>query len=249
MSNPGDADATPITSVAATGRLYRRRLQADGTLPHRHRAREVRLPPRRPDARRPICRRTASPARSATCWTGLQRFGGTPITDHGNIIGLKQGDAAISLEPAGQLELSGAPLETLHETKAELETHFDQVRSVSRDLRIGFAPLGFHPLATRERRCRGCRRAATPSCGATCRWSARCGLDMMTRTCTVQVNLDYASEADMRAQAARVAAAAAAGHRAVRQLAVHRGPAERLPVLSRPCLDRHRQPALRHPAR
>ena len=92
----------------------------------------------------------ASPARSATCSRACARFGGTPITDAGNIIGLKQGDAAVSLEPAGQLELSGAPVETLHETMAELEAHYDQVRSVSRDLQIGFVPLGFHPIATRE---------------------------------------------------------------------------------------------------
>ena len=96
---------------------------------------------------RPTSRRTGSPARSATCSQGLLRFDGTPILDHGNTIGLKQGDAAISLEPAGQLELSGAPVETLHETMAELEAHYDQVRSVSRDLQIGFAPLGFHPIA------------------------------------------------------------------------------------------------------
>ena len=65
------------------------------------------------------------------------------------MIGLRQGDASISLEPAGQLELSGAPLATLHETKAELEAHFAQLRCPARDLRIGFAPLGFHPLASR----------------------------------------------------------------------------------------------------
>ena len=69
------------------------------------------------------------------------------------------------------------------------------------------------------------------------------GLDMMTRTCTVQVNLDYASEADMLRKLRVVPAAATAGDRAVRQFAVHRGQAERLPVLSRACLDRHRQPA------
>ena len=92
----------------------------------------------------------ASPARSATCWRACSGSAATPITDAGNIIGLKQGDAAISLEPAGQLELSGAPVETLHDTMAELEAHYDQVRAVSRDLQIGFAPLGFHP--TRDTR-------------------------------------------------------------------------------------------------
>ena len=127
---------------------------------------------------------------------GLERFGGTPITDAGNLIGLKQGDAAVSLEPAGQLELSGAPLETLHDTMAELEAHYELVRSVSRDLQIGFLPLGFHPIATREQmpwmpKSRyAIMRRYMPKVGTR-------GLDMMTRTCTVQVNLDYSSEQDM----------------------------------------------------
>ena len=126
----------------------------------------------------------------------MSGFDGTPILDRGNIIGLKQGDAAISLEPAGQLELSGAPLETLHQTKAELEAHYDQVRAVSRDLQLGFAPLGFHPIATREQMPwmpkgrYAIMRRYMPMVGTL-------GLDMMTRTCTVQVNLDYASEQDM----------------------------------------------------
>ena len=125
-----------------------------------------------------------------------RRFGGTPIPDADNIIGLKQGDAAISLEPAGQLELSGAPVETLHDTMAELEAHYDQVRSVSHDLHLGFMPLGFHPIATRAQmpwmpKSRyAIMRRYMPKVGTL-------GLDMMTRTCTVQVNLDYASEQDM----------------------------------------------------
>jgi glutamate--cysteine ligase len=109
---------------------------------------------------------------------------------------LKQATGAISLEPAGQLELSGAPLETLHETKAELAAHLAALRGVAADLGLGFVPLGFHPF---------CRRAEMP-------WMpkgryaimrghmprvGRLGLDMMTRTCTVQANLDYSSEQDM----------------------------------------------------
>src|SRR6185437_6601625 len=127
---------------------------------------------------------------------GLHAQGGTPITDGDNVIGLKQGDAAISLEPAGQLELSGAPLETLHQTKAELEAHYDQVRAVSNQLAIGFLPLGFHPVATRAempwmpKGRYAIMRRYMPEVGTL-------GLDMMTRTCTVQVNLDYASEQDM----------------------------------------------------
>ena len=128
---------------------------------------------------------------------GLARFGGEPILDGENPIGLKQGAASVSLEPAGQLELSGGPLQTLHETRQELHSHFAQVRAACEELDRGFAPLGFHPMAT---------RAAMP-------WMPKgryaimqrymplvgsMGLDMMTRTCTVQVNLDFASEQDMR---------------------------------------------------
>ena len=70
--------------------------------------------------------RPYEPARSsATCWRACARCGAEPILDHGNIIGLKQGGAAVSLEPAGQLELSGAPLETLHETRPSSDAHFD----------------------------------------------------------------------------------------------------------------------------
>jgi glutamate--cysteine ligase len=128
---------------------------------------------------------------------GLAKFGGAPILDGNNVIGLKHGAASVSLEPAGQLELSGGPVATLHETRQELLDHFEQLRAACTGLDMGFAPLGFHPLAT---------RAAMP-------WMPKGryaimqrymplvggkGLDMMTRTCTVQVNLDFSSEADMR---------------------------------------------------
>ncbi len=99
---------------------------------------------------RPTSRPTASPARFATCSAVSPGSAEARSTDHGNTIGLKQDDAAISLEPAGQFELSGAPVETLHATMAELEAHYDQVRSVSRELQLGWAPLGFHPTATRD---------------------------------------------------------------------------------------------------
>ena len=195
MSNPGDADATQITSL----RQLADHIAAGCKPPERFRIgtehekfgfrlTDLAAPPYQPA--------DGQPGSIRDLLAGLTRFGGTPIADRGNTIGLKQGDAAVSLEPAGQLELSGAPLETLHETMAELETHFDQVRSVSRDLQIGWAPLGFHPIATREQmplmpkgRYEIMRRYM-PKVG-------RFGLDMMTRTCTVQVNLDYASEQDM----------------------------------------------------
>jgi glutamate--cysteine ligase len=196
MSNPGDADSTPITSLKQLADYI-----AAGCKPAEQfrigtehekfgfRLADLATPPYDPT--------DGQPGSIRGLLEGMrQRFGGEAITDSGNIIGLKQGDAAISLEPAGQLELSGAPLETLHDTMAEFATHYDQVRSVSRDLQTGFAPLGFHPTATRAQmpwmpKSRyAIMRRYMPKVGER-------GLDMMTRTCTVQVNLDYAGEQDM----------------------------------------------------
>ena len=196
MSNPGDGDATPITSIrqlaehVAVGCKPR----GDWRIGTEHekfgfRRGDLTAPPYLPA--------DGQPGAIRDLLTGLQRYDATPITDHGSIIGLKQGGAAISLEPAGQLELSGAPVESLHQTRAEMETHFAQVRSVAEAQRMGFAPLGFHPLARREAQPwmpkgrYAIMRRYMPLVG-------RHGLDMMTRTCTVQVNLDYGSEDDMR---------------------------------------------------
>jgi glutamate--cysteine ligase len=195
MSNPGDTDATAITSLKQLADHI-----AAGCKPPEefrigteHEKFGFRLADLAPPPYEPA---DGQPGSIRDLLTGIARSGGTPILDRGNTIGLKQGDAAISLEPAGQLELSGAPLGTLHDTMAELEAHYDQVRSVSRDLQIGFAPLGFHPTATNEQMPwmpkgrYAIMRRYMPKVG-------RHGLDMMTRTCTVQVNLDYASEQDM----------------------------------------------------
>lgn len=127
-----------------------------------------------------------------------QRLGWEPIVDAGHIIGLAgpDGGGAISLEPGGQFELSGAPLATLHETDAELQAHLADVKAVAAPHDIGFAALGASPLWT---------RAQTPMMPKS-RYKIMAnympkvgtlGLDMMLRTCTVQVNLDFASEADM----------------------------------------------------
>jgi glutamate--cysteine ligase len=195
MSNPGDTDATAITSLKqladhiAAGCKPREQFRI-GT---EHEKFGFRLSDLSPP---PYAPADGQPGSIRDLLAGLARFGGTPILDGGNPIGLKQGDAAVSLEPAGQLELSGAPVETLHETMAELEAHYDQVRSVSRDLQLGFAPLGFHPMATTAQMPwmpkgrYAIMRRYMPKVG-------KLGLDMMTRTCTVQVNLDYASEQDM----------------------------------------------------
>lgn len=190
MSNPGDADATPITSRRqladwlAAGCKPREAFRI-GTEHEKFgfRADDLLPPP-------------YEPAGIRTLLEGLSCDDVTPIREGGNIIGLRQGRASISLEPAGQLELSGAPLATLHETASELACHLASVRAVADPLGLGFAPLGFHPLARREampwmpKGRYAIMRRQMQRVGSL-------GLDMMTRTCTVQVNLDFASEDDM----------------------------------------------------
>lgn len=127
---------------------------------------------------------------------GIGALGWNRIEEHGQLIGLSRDGASVTLEPAGQLELSGAPLETIHQTCCETMRHLDDVRAVADPLGIGFLGMGFQPKWTREDmpwmpkgRYRIMRRYM-PKVGDL-------GLDMMTRTCTVQVNLDFSSEADM----------------------------------------------------
>ncbi|QFU15744.1 glutamate--cysteine ligase [Microvirga thermotolerans] len=126
------------------------------------------------------------------------RTGWEPILEQDRPIGLfdDAGGGAISLEPGGQFELSGAPLRTLHETAAETALHLDHVKAVGRELGLGFLTLGMSPLWTRaetpvmpKARYR-IMTAYMPKVGTL-------GLDMMYRTSTVQVNMDYESEADM----------------------------------------------------
>ncbi|MBL9012380.1 MAG: glutamate--cysteine ligase [Alphaproteobacteria bacterium] len=127
---------------------------------------------------------------------GMKRFGWEGVFEGETLIGLKSGLGAISLEPGGQFELSGAPLKSIHETCEEVNLHLEQVREVATELGIGFLGLGFHPLASREetpvmpKGRYNIMRAYMPKVGGY-------GLDMMLRTCTVQVNLDFANEADM----------------------------------------------------
>src|SRR5690349_4823978 len=130
---------------------------------------------------------------------GMQAMlGWEPITEGPNIIGLADvtGGGAISLEPGGQFELSGAPLETVHQTRAELAAHLSQLREVARPLGINFMSLGMTPDWTRAdmpMMPKGRYRIMSnymPKVG-------HLGLDMMYRTCTVQTNLDFSSEADM----------------------------------------------------
>ncbi len=127
---------------------------------------------------------------------GMRRFGWQPVIEGDNIIALTMDGGAISLEPGGQFELSGAPLENLHQTCTEVNTHLKQVREVADELGIGFLGLGFTPNWTRAeipvmpKGRYGIMTNYMPKRG-------NLGVDMMYRTCTVQVNLDYSSEADM----------------------------------------------------
>ncbi|MBI1238897.1 MAG: glutamate--cysteine ligase [Alphaproteobacteria bacterium] len=127
---------------------------------------------------------------------GMRRFGWAPVYEGDTIIGLKDGGAAISLEPGGQFELSGAPLRTVHETCAEVNGHLEQVREVASEIGAGFLGLGYAPTWSAPEvpimpkgRYRIMMRYM-PTVGSH-------GLDMMFRTCTVQTNLDFSSEADM----------------------------------------------------
>lgn len=125
-----------------------------------------------------------------------ERFEWDPIMEGENIIGLKKNGQSVTLEPGGQLELSGAPLSTVNETCAEVNSHLYQVQTTSERLGIGFLGLGFDPKWTREEipiMPKGryqIMRKYMPTVGSL-------GLDMMFRTCTVQVNLDFDSEEDM----------------------------------------------------
>ena len=130
---------------------------------------------------------------------GMQHLlGWQPIMEGENVIGLFDvtGGGAITLEPGGQFELSGAQLETVHQTSRELMAHLAQLREVAQPLRVGFLGIGMTPSWTRAqmpRMPKGRYKIMTdymPKVGTL-------GLDMMYRTCTVQTNLDFSSEADM----------------------------------------------------
>ena len=127
---------------------------------------------------------------------GMQRFGWQPVREGEYIIGLSQNGASISLEPGGQFELSGAPLRTVHETCAEVEAHLEQTRTIANEIGVGVLGFGFAPnwtLAETPVMPKARYRIMSsymPKVGTR-------GLDMMFRTTTVQVNLDFSSEADM----------------------------------------------------
>ncbi len=128
---------------------------------------------------------------------GLLSFGWEPVEEEGNPIALSKADGSfISLEPAGQVELSGAPVKNIHETCDEVTGHLQQVKAIARELGIGFIGLGYHPkwpnseMPWMPKGRYGIMREYMPKKG-------KLGLEMMQSTCTVQVNLDFNSEATM----------------------------------------------------
>ncbi|MBF0609568.1 MAG: glutamate--cysteine ligase [Magnetococcales bacterium] len=124
------------------------------------------------------------------------RFGWQIILENNLPVALSQGDASVTLEPGGQLELSGAPMETIHQTHEEINTHLSQLSTVCRELDVAFLGIGVQPKWPLEsipwmpKGRYGVMREYLPTRG-------QLALDMMTRTGTVQANLDFASEKDM----------------------------------------------------
>ena len=190
MSNPGQADPTPITSARQLAEWF-----ASGSKPKsawRIGTEHEKFGFRREDFSSPSYETQGIGA----MLSGIMAKGWEPIRDGENIIGLTQGSGSVSLEPGGQFELSGAPMEDLHAARLELASHLRDVHEVAGPLGLGFAGMGFHPVARREdmswmpKSRYAIMRRYMPTRG-------QLGLDMMLRTSTVQVNLDFGDEADM----------------------------------------------------
>jgi len=126
----------------------------------------------------------------------IAKKGWTRVIEEGKVIGLRKDRMSISLEPGGQFELSGAPLVSIHDTCREAADHLRQCKTVGDEMNLGFLGHGFNPVQERSEIAYMPKpryeimRSYMPRVG-------NLGLDMMLRTCTVQVNLDYASEEDM----------------------------------------------------
>ncbi len=124
------------------------------------------------------------------------QFGWTPVMEQDKLIGLTRNGANVSLEPGGQFELSGAPFLSVHETAAELDNHLAEVRALADPMGVRFMGIGAAPVWTGDQMPvmpKGRYRLMTDYMGRV----GTHGTQMMYRTCTTQVNLDYASEADM----------------------------------------------------
>jgi len=126
-----------------------------------------------------------------------EQFGWQPVEEHGSLIALvDDSGASITLEPGGQLELSGALLDNVHKTCDEVYTHLRQVKTIAEPLGIAFLGMGFQPKWTRADT-EWMPKGRYAIMREYMQKKGRLGLDMMSRTCTVQVNLDFSSETDM----------------------------------------------------
>ena len=136
----------------------------------------------------------------------LQRYGWAPVTEKGNIIALKKADgSSVTLEPGGQFELSGAPVASIHQTCNEVQSHLTEVKAVCEEIGAGMSGIGFVPKWRRDEipwMPKGRYKVMRDYMLKT----GSLGHDMMLRTSTVQVNLDFSSEADM-VQKMRIAVA------------------------------------------
>ncbi len=132
----------------------------------------------------------------AALLNGMQRFDWMPVFEGENVIALTKDACNITLEPGGQFELSGAPLQNIHQTCSEVHTHLAQVKEVAEPLGIAMMGLGFNPKWAHED-IPMMPKSRYKIMSAYMQKVGTLGLSMMFRTCTVQVNLDFQSEADM----------------------------------------------------
>jgi glutamate--cysteine ligase len=199
LSNPGEADSTPITAARQLAAWFEAGVKPaeEFRIGTEHESFGFQLgdhaPPRYDGS-------SIMPPGQGGIRELLEMIaaeeGLAPILDRGNPIGLTGKNFSISLEPGGQFELSGGVVASLHETKAEIDAHIARIHRVGPRLGLGFAPLGFHPTGTpadfdwMPKGRYAIMRAYMPQVGTR-------GIDMMLRTCTVQANLDFSSEADM----------------------------------------------------
>jgi glutamate--cysteine ligase len=139
------------------------------------------------------------------------RFGWEPLEENGYLIGLTKGGANISLEPGGALELAGIPLETVHETCNEVNTHLREVREIADKIGVGFIGLGAAPIWTHEN-VELMPKGRYQLMDAYMDKVGSMGQTMMRRTCTVQVNLDFKSEKDMVKKIQSCVGPSASGH-------------------------------------
>ncbi|MXV44533.1 glutamate--cysteine ligase [Saccharibacter sp. 17.LH.SD] len=202
MSNPGESNTSPIENRDQLVEVLARGIkpQSQWRIGTEHEKFGFVLPDRADEGRPAFSAPPYVPQGIGALLKAIENNEWQPIYDEEAIIGLKgqgaQKGQSISLEPAGQFELSGAPVSTVHETKQEMDAHFALLRRPAEALGLGFAPLGFQPLWARDQlpwmpKSRYViMRRYMPQVGQR-------GLDMMQRTSTVQVNLDFGDEADM----------------------------------------------------